>query len=299
MRLGRRLAKVLIWGLVLIVLITAGAAWFAYALVTDSETAARLIRAQAARYLPRSIVEMGRINIGILKGEVTVSRFHVLQRIDGQSFLTAQVPWLSVKLDPRQVLHGRFAPREVVVSQPTLRICRRNDGTWNLQGLIADPWPGPTLKNPPPIVIRNGTIELVGDVNAEDDAVSLPVPALRLARVRELDRDTEVIKARDSTTRPRRVAAITAAPAAVRQEVATQTTRESTPTKSQSPGLAGSLPNQGVAILRNVSLRIEAGQGGRLRFEGSAHGDLFEKLTIEGSIDPNTGDTVLRGSLRD
>ena len=90
MRLGRRLAKVLIWGLVLIVLITAGAAWFAYALVTDSETAERLIKAQAARFLPRSIVEMGRINIGILKGEVTVSHFHVLQRIDGQSFLTAQ-----------------------------------------------------------------------------------------------------------------------------------------------------------------------------------------------------------------
>ena len=45
MRLGRRLAKILIWGLVLIVLITAGAAWFAYALGTDSETAARLIKA--------------------------------------------------------------------------------------------------------------------------------------------------------------------------------------------------------------------------------------------------------------
>ena len=149
MRLGRRLAKVLIWGLVLIVLITAGAVWFAYALVTDSETAERLIKAQAARFLPRSIVEMGRINIGILKGEVTVSHFHVLQRIDGQSFLTARVPWLSVRLDPRQVLHGRFAPREVVVSQPTLRLCQRSDGTWNIQGLIADPWPGPTIKNPP------------------------------------------------------------------------------------------------------------------------------------------------------
>ena len=86
----RRLAKVLLWGLVLVALITAGAAWFAYALVTDSEMAARLIKAQAARYLPRSIVEMGRVDIGILKGEVTVSHFQVLQRIDGQSFLAAQ-----------------------------------------------------------------------------------------------------------------------------------------------------------------------------------------------------------------
>ncbi len=31
MRLGRRLAKVLLWSLVLIAMITAGAAWFAYA----------------------------------------------------------------------------------------------------------------------------------------------------------------------------------------------------------------------------------------------------------------------------
>ncbi len=54
------MAKVFLWGLVLIVLITAGAAWFAYALVTDSEAAARMIKGQAARYLPRSIVEMGR-----------------------------------------------------------------------------------------------------------------------------------------------------------------------------------------------------------------------------------------------
>ena len=59
MRLGKRVAKVLAWGLVLILLISAGAAWFAYALVTDSDTAARLIRAQAARFLPRSTIEMG------------------------------------------------------------------------------------------------------------------------------------------------------------------------------------------------------------------------------------------------
>ena len=52
-----------------------------------------------------------------------------------------------------------------------------------------------------------------------------------------------------------------------------------------------------MAILRDVSLRIEAGEGERLRFEGSAHGDLFEKMTLEGSIDPATGDIVLHGAL--
>ncbi len=294
MRLGRRLAKVFLWGLVLIVLITAGAAWFAYALVTDSEAAARMIKGQAARYLPRSIVEMGRVNIGILKGEVTVSHCNVLQRIDGLSFLTARIPWLSVRLDPRQVLHGRFVPREVVVSQPTLRLCQRLDGTWNLQGLIADPWPGPTIKNPPPIVIRYGTIELVGDVDAEGDAAGLPASAVRLARTSERDRDNAVVRVGDSTPRQRGDAA---APAVVKQGSATSTGREPTPAKGQSSGPAGSALTQGVAILRDVCLRIEAGEKGLLRFEGTAHGDLFEKLALEGSIDPVTGDTVLSGEL--
>src|SRR5208282_1779914 len=113
----------------------------------------------------------------------------------------------------RQVLHGRFAPREVVVSQPTLRICRRNDGTWNLQGLIADPWPGPMIENPPPIVIRNGTIELVCDLDGEDDA------------------------------------AIAEGPTTVRQGIAQEAARQSTPSKSPSPEPARSLLNQGVAIL--------------------------------------------------
>ena len=201
MRLGRRLAKVLLWSLVLIAMITAGAAWFVYALVTDSEAAARLIKSQATRFLPRSIVEMGRVNIDILKGEVKVSHLHVRQRIDGASFLTASVPWLSVKLDPRQVLHGRFAPREIAVSQPTLRLCRRRNGTWNLQGLLADPWPGPTIKNPPPIVIRNGTIELVGDADDEDDEVSLSTSTLRLARKLDRDFDQKVIRVEAPGTR--------------------------------------------------------------------------------------------------
>ena len=72
MRLGRRVAKFLIWGLVLLVAILAGAAWFAYALVTDSDTAARLIKAQAARFLPRSLARDGPGQHPAACGEVTV-----------------------------------------------------------------------------------------------------------------------------------------------------------------------------------------------------------------------------------
>ena len=54
MRIGRRVAKVMFWGLVLCLSILGGGLWFAYTYVTDSETAARLIRQYAVRYLPSS-----------------------------------------------------------------------------------------------------------------------------------------------------------------------------------------------------------------------------------------------------
>src|SRR5262245_38416721 len=128
MRLVARLAKVFMWGLVMILVILAGAAWFAYALVTDSETAARLTKAHVARFLPHSLIDLGRVSPKLLSGEVTVTQVMVRQRIDGESFLTTRIPWLSVKLDPRQLLHGKFEAREVVITHMTLRLRRRKDG---------------------------------------------------------------------------------------------------------------------------------------------------------------------------
>ena len=292
MRLGKRVAKVLAWGLVLIVLISAGAVWFAYALVTDSDTAARLIRAQARRFLPRSTIEMGKVNIGILKGEVTVKEIYVHQNIDGQSFLTAWVPWLSVKLDPREAIHGRFEPREVVISQPTLRLRQRADGTWNLQGLIADPWPALSLKNTPPILVNNGTVELLGVEESEAGSAAF---ALKVAKASSQGRDGAVVRTADALPSPRSPAGNPGASAPAGKSKGLEPARELPPSRRPLP--AGPAMNRGVAILRDVSLKIEQAEGGRLRFEGKARGDLFEKMTLEGSIDPRTGDTILHGEL--
>ena len=61
---------------------------------------------------------------------------------------------------PADVARRVRAPRDDV-SHPTLRLCRRKDGTWNLQGLLAEPIAGrSSIQDPPPIVIRNGTVEL-------------------------------------------------------------------------------------------------------------------------------------------
>ena len=52
MRIGRRVVKALIWGLVLCLSILGGGLWFAYWYMTDGETVAQLIREHAVRYFP-------------------------------------------------------------------------------------------------------------------------------------------------------------------------------------------------------------------------------------------------------
>ena len=87
------------------------------------------------------------------------------------------------------MLKGKFEPREVVIAQPTLRLKQRKDGTWNLQGLLADPWPGPMMKTPP-IRIQNGKIELIdGDVTRspvilQDVTLEIKSPEASRPRVR-------------------------------------------------------------------------------------------------------------------
>ncbi|AMV40392.1 AsmA-like C-terminal region-containing protein [Planctomyces sp. SH-PL62] len=53
------------------------------------------------------------------------------------------------------------------------------------------------------------------------------------------------------------------------------------------------------AILREVTLRIEPTEEGRLEFKGSARGDLFDRVDLRGSVDPATGDVDLTGGLVD
>ena len=145
----------------------------------------------------------------------------VLQTIDGAKFQAIRIPWLRIRHDARAMLEGKFVPREVVVTHPTLRLCRRKDGTWNLQGLLADPWPGPPLAAPPTILVQNGTVEL-----CDDD------------------------------------------------------------------------PNgPGVAILRDVSLKIVPAGSGSLKFEGTAKGDAFDRLSLQGTFDPASGRVELGGDL--
>ncbi|MDR3635954.1 MAG: hypothetical protein P4L84_19285, partial [Isosphaeraceae bacterium] len=181
MRLRVRVGKVLFWGTLLLLCTLAGALGFAYSYYTDSATLRSLIKAKVPRYLPAAELDLGTVRVRLFWGEVKVTHVAVRQVIDGANFQALRIPWLLVKHDARAMLKGHFEPREVILAQPTLRLCRRRDGTWNFQGLLADPWPVPRVKETPPVVIQNGTIELV-DVAGPTQGTSIAI--LRDASIR-------------------------------------------------------------------------------------------------------------------
>jgi hypothetical protein len=204
--------------MLLVLASVSGGLWFAYAYVTDSAAMAGRIRTEAPRFFPGSALDVGGVRIRPFTGEISISHLSLRQPIDGTPFLAAKLPWLQIKHDARAMLKGRFVPHEVVVAQPTLRLRRRKDGSWNLQGLLADPWPGPQMKTPP-ILIQNGTVELV-----ESDTNS-------------------------------------------------------------------------VAVLREVAIKVESVAPRVYQFEGSARGDSFDRVRLQGTFDAATGQVVFRGDV--
>ncbi|HEV3165851.1 MAG TPA: AsmA-like C-terminal region-containing protein [Isosphaeraceae bacterium] len=152
--------KVAFWSTMLMMAATAGGLWFAYTYVTDSDTLAAFIRAEAPRYLPGSRLVIGRVRPRLLVGDISLSHVALWQTIDGVDCSSLRIPWLNIRHDTAALLNGELRPQEVVVAQPELQVRRRKDGTWNLQGLLADPWPGSPLLKWPQVVIQNGTVHL-------------------------------------------------------------------------------------------------------------------------------------------
>ena len=258
-RLGRRIARFVFWGLTLCFCSLAGGLWFAYWYITDSETIARVVKEHAIRYLPKAILEPGRIRPSLFKGELVFHDLRLRQVIDGLSFETLRIAYLELKVNPRKLAEGKFAPREIVVGQPTLRLRSRRDGTWNLEGLLADPWPGPWIETPP-IVIRNGTLELYPceePASASDRLPAEPPGTLSSAGTNRL--------------------ASGSPPAA--EKASASSSRSATP---PAPYVRGTV-DQSPAVLRDVSLNIKPASNGSgdLEFDGSARGDGFERLALE------------------
>ncbi len=142
--------------------ILGGGLGYAYWCMTDGEWVAQLIRECAVAYFPGSTLEPGRVRVSLYGGELVFRELKMIQKIENAPFEVLRIPWLNVRINTKKLAKGRLEVRDVVVSQPTLRLRRRRDGTWNLDGLLADPWPGPWIETPP-ITIQNATLELIPD----------------------------------------------------------------------------------------------------------------------------------------
>ena len=106
--------------------------------VTDSTTLAALIEAEIPRYLPGSRLVLGKVKNRLYWGEINLSHLSLMQTIDRKPFQAARIHWMRVRHDARAMLQGKVVLREVTVAWPVLRLRHRADGTWNLQGLLAE-----------------------------------------------------------------------------------------------------------------------------------------------------------------
>jgi hypothetical protein len=187
MGIRRRLSKILGWGIVLTLAIVTGGVTAAYFCVTDSATLADHIRREAPKFLPGCLVETTRVKLRPLWGDLTLQSVLVRSPGSGEALgaSLASAHRVVVRFDPWAMLKGRFELRDVTLLQPKLKLRRRDDGSWNVQGLLADPWPlqkgGPT----PPIEVREGTIELAE--GAKDSMTLLRDVTVKVAASTGLD----------------------------------------------------------------------------------------------------------------
>ncbi len=158
-----RFRKLILWTLALLVAVLVGGAIAAYHYVTEGDTLVAIIRREAPRYLPRCQLDLIQARIRPFAGQVLLHSISLGDRGAGGRASIAYLPYLQINYNPWAMFHGRFEPSEVVVPRPTIRLRRRDDGTWNCQGLLANPWPGPTGGSMPPIRIKDGTVELIGE----------------------------------------------------------------------------------------------------------------------------------------
>jgi hypothetical protein len=155
-----RFRKLIVWSILFTFAVLAGALGFAYFYITDSSTLVELINARVPHFFPGSRFQVERVLLRPMLGQVDIRQATLWQTVDGRPFNVGRIPWLQVRCDLRSLWQGKLDPREVIVAQPTLRVTRRGDGTWNLEGFLADPWPQtPDLQ--PSIRISKGMLELV------------------------------------------------------------------------------------------------------------------------------------------
>ena len=155
-----RWPRFILWAFVFVVAVMAGALGFAYTYMTDSSTLVAIINARLPEFFPGCQLRVDKAALRPMLGMFDLKQVTLVQPVDQQGFSTVRIPWIQVRCDLRALWHGRVEPSEVIVAQPVLRLTQRADGRWNLDGLLADPWPVTPLFTPV-IRISKGVVELI------------------------------------------------------------------------------------------------------------------------------------------
>lgn len=209
------------WLMLLITTLVGCGVWFAYNYLLDNDRLVALLRARAGKYLRDSRIDVARIQPNLVTGDVVITQASIWQVFDRRQFLAVRIPWIRVRQNPKLLAEGKFAPSDIVIVQPALRLIRRDNGEWNLEHALADKLPKTKLARLPSITLEKGTVELV----------------------------------------------------------------------------RGGPGGPGIAVLRDVSVKLVPAKNQTYALEMTARGDSFERLRIEGSLDPQTGALAVKGDL--
>ena len=120
MRLGRRVARFLFWGLVLCFSSLAGGLWFAYWYITDSETISRIIREHAVRY-SQSILDPGRVGPASSPASSYFTTSNCGRR-STERFRDAPNSLSFASGQPEKTGQRPLRPSKIVIGTPTLRL---------------------------------------------------------------------------------------------------------------------------------------------------------------------------------
>ena len=111
MRLGRRVARFLFWGLVLCFSLPGRAV--SGSRTGISRTAKRSRESSASTpsaIFRRAILDPGRVRPSLRAGELAFHDLKLRQAIDGDVFETLRIPFLQLQVNPRKLAEGKFEP---------------------------------------------------------------------------------------------------------------------------------------------------------------------------------------------
>jgi hypothetical protein len=127
--------KWLIRGVLLVLTLATGGAYYVYGQYTNPEAVARMVLAELKQHFPEADVQLGRAEWRLFGG-VRLNELRVTP-IDRRGLEpTAQIRQTVLQIDKAQAARGRFELHKVHLEHPQLNLERDEDGRWNVLSLL-------------------------------------------------------------------------------------------------------------------------------------------------------------------